>query len=923
MSNTSGSSARSPAERQPITKRFTKARRRGNSQGEALSLASHVSTSPVGGSVGAGGTTLTSRNTISFGKPATMASTTASGGQGTALKDDASGFVSSKTGFLTKRAMSSMDAFANWKERFFVLAEGHLSYYKQGGGFFNTGKEDIVHLKGELELTPDTIVRKSNIDDKANCFEVVTPTKKMFCQASTAREMEDWVKSVRAHITALKKSQMRGSFHDPNPVNLGASGGPGVTAGIGAMVQASTVETDYSRPSMLEDHEIVRGADKSSDPKDIVIKQLLEENRSLREQLTMKDQVIHELEMNGGRSIDAPSVGAGKFRSTAPQMILDLRDVKKKQFQLFDAAEVGNWHLIATLLRDNVVDVNGVGINQTSALHLAARNNHPNAVKELLARGADPSARTGDSYTALHVAVQAGNVEYVMRERVLDGDFVCVKELLDAGADPNVTDYQGNAAIHMAAESGDIAAAKLLVTRGARIDAPNASGSLPVHLSPIGHPIRVLLGSGSNLAATNPSQPPKHHNEIAAREVNATQVSHLAFKNKYQQDLALGPRDFEFVKVLGRGAFAKVYLVRGKGSNRDKWYALKAYNKQAIVQKNQAQYIHTEKAALQACSDHPYIVTLYFAFQSQDRLFLVMEYCGGGDLLSALTRRKAFTESEAAFYIGEIALALSHLHSKNIVFRDLKPENVVMDLDGHCLLTDFGISKEGIKDHTSANTFCGSPMYLAPEMLSRSGHGFALDWYSVGALLFELLTGLPPFYTNDKKQLFHNILRGHLVIPDYLSPDARDLIQRLLHRDPKQRLGSGPTGDREIFDHPFFTSVDWEKLKARKLPPPFQPKIKKDPSGVPDTSNFPQAFTDQEISEMERGFDLVDPNAAQVQRPNPSGHKDDKRLFQDFDFTPELQLDNEAKQFEQLALQQNSFKNLPAPALLETDEYTI
>lgn len=300
----------------------------------------------------------------------------------------------------------------------------------------------------------------------------------------------------------------------------------------------------------------------------------------------------------------------------------------------------------------------------------------------------------------------------------------CVEELLLAGADPNTTDNQGNGAIHMAAEIGNIAIAKMLLSHGARTDAPNASGSLPVHLSPIGHPIRVLLGSGSTLAATNPSQPPRPRNET--REGNETQVSHLAFKNKYQQDLALGPRDFEFIKVLGRGAFAKVYLVRGKGSNRDKFYALKAYNKQAIVQKNQAQYIHTEKAALQACSDHPYIVTLYFAFQSQDRLFLVMEYCGGGDLLSALTRRKAFTESEAAFYIGEIALALSHLHSKNIVFRDLKPENVVMDLEGHCLLTDFGISKEGIKDHTSANTFCGSPMYLAPEMLSRSGYVCAL-----------------------------------------------------------------------------------------------------------------------------------------------------------------------------------------------------
>lgn len=888
--------------------RFSKsARRRGGSQDQSSSAANgFYSQSPTPNSPYMGRATIGHMNSGGMGKSTTPSAARAaeqesifslSGGPGSL------GPPASKTGFLTKRAMSSMDAFANWKERFFVLAEGHLSYYKQGGGFFNTGKEDIVHLKGELALTPDTVVRKSTIDDKANCFEIVTPTKRMFAQASTAKDMEDWIKSIRAHINAMKRvptttttttttTTGRGSFHD----NVGPVYVAPPTSGGGGGAE------DYSRPSILEDHEIVRGAHVSSDPKDMVIKQLLEENRQLREQLTMKDQIIHELEMNGGRSAEMTNASSGK-RVAAPQMILDLRDVKKKQIQLFDAAEIGNWHLISTLLRDNVVDVNGVGINQATALHLAARMGHAHIIKELLNRGADHTARNGDSYTSLHLSCQAGHAK-------------CVEELLAAGADPNTTDHQGNGAIHMTAEIGSIPIAKLLVASGARIDAPNASGSLPVHLSPIGHPIRVLLGSGAPLAANN-GPPPRPRNEN--RDVNDTQVAHLAFKNKYQEDLALGPRDFEFVKVLGRGAFAKVYLVRGKGSNRENWYALKAYNKQAIVQKNQAQYIHTEKAALQACSDHPYIVTLYYAFQSKDRLFLVMEYCGGGDLLSALTRRKAFTESEAAFYIGEIALALSHLHSKGIVFRDLKPENVVMDLDGHCLLTDFGISKEGIKDHTSANTFCGSPMYLAPEMLSRSGHGFALDWYSVGALCFELLTGLPPFYTNDKKQLFHNILRGHLVIPDYLSPNARDLIQRLLHRDPKQRLGSGPRGDKEIFEHPFFASVDWERMKRRELPPPFRPKTKSDPSGIPDTSNFPQAFTDQDISDTERGFELFDPDMPQASRP---ANGKDSRLFQGFDFSPELQLDQEAKQFEKLALE-NSFKNHPVPPLLERDEYSL
>lgn len=377
--------------------RFSKsARRRGNSQESA----SNNGVNAVS----------TSRNTISGAQMMAVmgssGSTGASSGnsQSNLNKDDGSGsFVSSKTGFLTKRAMSSMDAFANWKERFFVLAEGHMSYYKQGGGFFNTGKDDIVHLKGEVELTADSIVRNSNIDDKPNCFEIVTSNKKMYAQASTAKEREDWVKSIRAHINALKRAQQqqqRGSFQDASPPAYSAM----------PAMPPSGLE-DYSRPSMLEDHEIVRGADKSTDPKDVVIKQLLEENRQLREQLTLKDQVIHELEMNGGRAVDAPAMNnnGGKLRTTAPQMILDLRDVKKKQFQLFDAAEVGNWHLIATLLRDNVIDVNGVGINQTTALHLAARMDHPKAVKELLARGADVGTKNGDSYTALHLATSAGN----------------------------------------------------------------------------------------------------------------------------------------------------------------------------------------------------------------------------------------------------------------------------------------------------------------------------------------------------------------------------------------------------------------------------------------------------------------------------------------------------------------------------------
>jgi serine/threonine protein kinase len=203
---------------------------------------------------------------------------------------------------------------------------------------------------------------------------------------------------------------------------------------------------------------------------------------------------------------------------------------------------------------------------------------------------------------------------------------------------------------------------------------------------------------------------------------------------------------------------------------------------------------------LKECSDHPFIVTLHYAFQDDHRLFLVMDFCGGGDLLQLLTKLKHFKEVDARFYIAEIAAGMAHLHSKGLIFRDLKPENVVIDLNGHVLLTDFGISKAGVSsdDTKASKTFCGSPMYLAPEMLLKSGHGQALDWYSMGALFYELVTGLPPYYSQDRTQLFQNILKGKLAMPERLSEEAKSLLDGLLHRSPDERLGSGPTGSQDI-----------------------------------------------------------------------------------------------------------------------------
>jgi len=225
--------------------------------------------------------------------------------------------------------------------------------------------------------------------------------------------------------------------------------------------------------------------------------------------------------------------------------------------------------------------------------------------------------------------------------------------------------------------------------------------------------------------------------------------------------------------MLGQGSFGEVYLVRKKDSG--KLYAMKVLQKKKIMGHNLVQYAVTERNVL-SYMRHPFIVGLNFAFQTNDKLILILDYCPGGDLGKVLAKERRFSEDRAKIYLAEILLALQDLHQRDIIFRDLKPDNVVLDSNGHALLTDFGLSKEGVLDNQATNSFCGSVAYLAPEMLKRTGHGKSVDWYLLGVLLYEMLVGMPPYFTNNREQLFKNIQRGPLLIPSTLTQEAKDLL---------------------------------------------------------------------------------------------------------------------------------------------------
>lgn len=309
----------------------------------------------------------------------------------------------------------------------------------------------------------------------------------------------------------------------------------------------------------------------------------------------------------------------------------------------------------------------------------------------------------------------------------------------------------------------------------------------------------------------------------------------------------VGLDDFDLVRVIGKGSFGKVTLVRKKSDGS--LFAMKVLSKPNIIKRKQVEHTRTERRVLGSIN-HPFIVKLHYAFQTDQKLYFVLDYCGGGELFFHLSRMKKFPEHMARFYCAEIALALDALHRIDVVFRDLKPENILLDSEGHVKLADFGLAKEGVHEASEgATSLCGTPEYLSPEVLDRQGHGTAVDWWNLGMVTYEMLTGLPPWYTTDREKLFERLRSAPLKFPFYVNRTAASLIQALLNRNPLLRLGAA--GGAEVCAHPFFSSIDWQALDRRQVEPPFKPC--RDLHSESDTDNFEKEFTSMPVLSVDEG----------------------------------------------------------------------
>ncbi|XP_062385384.1 STKc_SGK domain-containing protein isoform X2 [Sardina pilchardus] len=333
----------------------------------------------------------------------------------------------------------------------------------------------------------------------------------------------------------------------------------------------------------------------------------------------------------------------------------------------------------------------------------------------------------------------------------------------------------------------------------------------------------------------------ENQNEAMGGGLRSNSLCLTGPRGSLAEETQIKPCDFDYLKIIGKGSFGKVLLARHKETAQ--YYAVKVLQKKIILKKKEQKHIMAERSVLMKNIKHPFLVGLHYSFQTTDKLYFVLDYVNGGELFYHLQRERVFLEPRARFYAAEIASALGYLHNLHIVYRDLKPENILLDSQGHIVLTDFGLCKEGLEADATTTTFCGTPEYLAPEVLQKQAYDRTVDWWCLGSVLYEMLYGLPPFYSRNTAEMYNNILNKPLVLKPNVSNAGRELLEGLLHKDRTKRLGV-KDDFLELKTHAFFSPINWDDLMARKITPPFVPSV----SGPTDLRHFDPEFTHLPVS---------------------------------------------------------------------------
>ncbi|XP_077189189.1 serine/threonine-protein kinase N2 isoform X1 [Paroedura picta] len=333
-----------------------------------------------------------------------------------------------------------------------------------------------------------------------------------------------------------------------------------------------------------------------------------------------------------------------------------------------------------------------------------------------------------------------------------------------------------------------------------------------------------------------------------------------------QQRFQFSLQDFRCCAVLGRGHFGKVLLAEYKNTNE--MFAIKALKKGDIVARDEVDSLMCEKRIFETVNSvrHPFLVNLFACFQTKDHVCFVMEYAAGGDLMMHI-HTDVFSEPRAVFYAACVVLGLQYLHEHKIVYRDLKLDNLLLDTEGFVKIADFGLCKEGMGFGDRTSTFCGTPEFLAPEVLTETSYTRAVDWWGLGVLIYEMLVGESPFPGDDEEEVFDSIVNDEVRYPRFLSTEAISIMRRLLRRNPERRLGAGEKDAEDVKKHHFFRLIDWIALLAKKVKPPFVPVIR----GREDVSNFDDEFTSEAPI-------LTPPREPRILS------EDEQEMFRDFDY---------------------------------------